>query len=54
VPPWLLALLLTAVLMAVWLVAIGRFLRAGAWSEAQAEAEAEAERGGERGRTAEV
>ena len=41
VPPWLLALLLTAVLMVVWLVAIGRFLRAGAWSEAQAEADAE-------------
>jgi uncharacterized membrane protein YhaH (DUF805 family) len=39
-PAWLLALLLTAVLMLVWLVAIGRFLRAGAWSEAQAEAEA--------------
>jgi low temperature requirement protein LtrA len=41
VPGWLLALLLTAILMAVWLVAIGRFLRAHAWSEAQAEAEAE-------------
>ena len=45
VPPWLLALLLTAVLMAVWLVAISRFLRANAWSEAQAEAEAEVRSG---------
>ena len=54
VQPWLLALLLTAVLMVVWLVAIGRFLRAGAWSEAQAEAEAEAERAGETRRTAKV
>jgi uncharacterized membrane protein len=40
-PAWLLALLLTSILMGVWLVAIGRFLRAHAWSEAQAEAEAE-------------
>jgi low temperature requirement protein LtrA len=44
VPAWLLALLLTAILMVVWLVAVSRFLRAGAWSEAQAEAEAETHR----------
>jgi low temperature requirement protein LtrA len=38
--PWLLALLLSAILVLVWLVAIGRFLRAHAWSELEAEAEA--------------
>jgi low temperature requirement protein LtrA len=38
-PPWVLALLLSAILVIVWLVAIGRFLRAHAWSEAEAEAE---------------
>jgi hypothetical protein len=36
--PWLLALLLSAVLVIVWLVAIGRFLGARAWSEVDAEA----------------
>ena len=36
--PWALALLLSAILVIVWLVAIGRFLRAHAWSEAEAEA----------------
>ncbi|MDP9273760.1 MAG: hypothetical protein M3O93_09605 [Chloroflexota bacterium] len=37
-PPWALALLLSAILVIVWLVVIGRFLRAHAWSEAEAEA----------------
>jgi low temperature requirement protein LtrA len=35
--PWLLALLLSAILGIVWLVAIGRFLRAHAWTEADIE-----------------
>ena len=39
VQAWLLALLLTLILGIVWLVAVTRFLSAGAWSEAQAEAE---------------
>ena len=38
--PWALALLLSAILVIVWLVAIGRFLRAHAWNELEAEAEA--------------
>jgi uncharacterized membrane protein len=37
-PPWVLALLLSTVLVIAWLVVIGRFLRAHAWSEAQVEA----------------
>jgi low temperature requirement protein LtrA len=32
-PPWLLALLLVAILTAVWLFAVTRFLRADAWGE---------------------
>jgi low temperature requirement protein LtrA len=51
VQAWQLALLLTLILGIVWLVAITRFLRAGAWSEAQAEAEAEVARATERGGT---
>jgi hypothetical protein len=31
--PWLLALLLAAILSALWFFAVGRFLRAGAWDE---------------------
>ena len=31
--PWLLALLLVAILSAVWFFAVSRFLRAGAWGE---------------------
>jgi low temperature requirement protein LtrA len=31
--PWLLALLLGAILSALWIFAVGRFLRAGAWAE---------------------
>jgi hypothetical protein len=31
--PWLLALLLVAVLSAVWFFAVSRFLRAEAWGE---------------------
>jgi low temperature requirement protein LtrA len=42
--PWVLALLLGAILVIVWLVAIGRFLRAHAWSEAQAETSGDAPR----------
>jgi hypothetical protein len=37
-PPWGLALLLSMILVIVWLVVIARFLRAHAWSEAEAEA----------------
>jgi hypothetical protein len=37
-PPWVLALLLSAILVIVWLVVIGRFLGAHAWSEVEAEA----------------
>jgi low temperature requirement protein LtrA len=33
--PWLLALLLALILGVLWVVAIGEFLRAGAWSEAE-------------------
>ena len=33
--PWVLTLLLAAILTVVWVVAIGRFLRAGAWSEVE-------------------
>ena len=40
--PWVLALLLSAILVLVWLVAIGRFLRAHAWSEADAESNQQA------------
>ena len=32
--PWLFALLLVGILSAIWLFAVGRFLRAGAWGEA--------------------
>jgi hypothetical protein len=31
--PWLLALLLVAVLSVLWFFAVSRFLRAGAWGE---------------------
>ena len=31
--PWLLALLLVAILSALWLFAVSRFLRADAWGE---------------------
>jgi ABC-type uncharacterized transport system permease subunit len=37
-PPWAMGLLLAAILVMVWLVVIVRFLRAHAWSEAEAEA----------------
>ena len=40
--PWLLALLLSAILVVVWLVAVARFLRAHAWAEAEEGAEPEA------------
>jgi low temperature requirement protein LtrA len=33
--PWVLALLIDAMLSVLWLVVVGLFLRAGAWSEAQ-------------------
>jgi hypothetical protein len=33
--PWLLALLLVAILSVLWSVAVGRFLRADAWGEPQ-------------------
>jgi len=36
-PPWVLALLLSAILAIVWLVVISRFWRAHAWSEAEVE-----------------
>lgn len=39
--PWVLALLLAGILVAVWLVAIGRFLRAHAWRETDVEASRE-------------
>ena len=32
--PWLLALALVGILSALWLFAVGRFLRAGAWFDA--------------------
>ena len=35
-PGWTLALLLSAILVVVWLVVIVRFLRANAWSGADA------------------
>ena len=31
--PWLLALLLVAILSVLWFFAVSRFLRAGAWGE---------------------
>ncbi|MFL5725340.1 MAG: low temperature requirement protein A [Chloroflexota bacterium] len=39
--PWLLALLLALILSALWALAVGEFLRAGAWAEADAEASGE-------------
>jgi ABC-type transport system involved in cytochrome bd biosynthesis fused ATPase/permease subunit len=33
--PWLLALLLALILGALWLIALGAFLRADAWAEAE-------------------
>jgi hypothetical protein len=40
--PWVLALLLALILTVLWLVVVGLFLRANAWSEEQAAAEIEA------------
>jgi hypothetical protein len=37
--PWVLAALLSLILGLVWVVTIGRFLRAHAWSESDAESE---------------
>jgi low temperature requirement protein LtrA len=36
--PWLLALLLVAILSVLWLFAVSRFVRAGAWGEEQSRA----------------
>ena len=41
--PWVLALLLGAILSVLWLVVVGLFLRADAWSEEQAAAGDEGE-----------
>jgi low temperature requirement protein LtrA len=43
--PWLLAAMLGAILTVLWLVVVGLFLRAGAWSEAQEADAAELEPG---------
>jgi hypothetical protein len=32
--PWLLALMLVAILSVLWFFAVGRFIRAGAWGDA--------------------
>jgi hypothetical protein len=40
--PWLLAAMLGAMMTVLWLVVVGLFLRADAWSEAQAADAAEA------------
>jgi low temperature requirement protein LtrA len=41
--PWLLAALLAAILSVLWAVAVGEFLRAGAWAEADSDASPETE-----------
>jgi len=42
--PWLLAALLAAILSVLWFVAVGEFLRAGAWAEVESDATPEGER----------
>jgi low temperature requirement protein LtrA len=41
--PWLLAALLAAILSVLWAVAVGEFLRAGAWAEMERESDASPE-----------
>jgi low temperature requirement protein LtrA len=41
--PWLLAALLAAILSVLWAVAVGEFLRAGAWAEMESDASPEGE-----------
>ena len=41
--PWLLAAMLAGILSVLWFVAIGEFLRAGAWAEVEPDAGAEGE-----------
>jgi low temperature requirement protein LtrA len=43
-PPWVLALLLSGILVIVWVVVIGHFLRAHAWAEAEAESSGDGRR----------
>ena len=38
-PAWALALVLNAILLAIWFVAAGRFMRAGAWPPGGAQAD---------------
>jgi uncharacterized membrane protein len=43
-PPWVLALLLSGILVIVWVVVIGHFLRAHAEAEAEAESSGDGRR----------